>query len=248
MLAAFATKFVSFSKRPCSCAQICSYAACLELATPTELEICIPDIAYLSLSGAVSAKNSQAEPQALVGPVSATTGYGWAASRSSGSVSRGSPLLPIAAATFLSNPSYLARHTGDCRNNLRNSSGESSANVLRSVPPWLRSNLESLVMPARRFHGHTSWQMSHPKTVIAQSSLGTLAGSISPRFSIVRYEMQRRASSSPPACPVRHNRLRRTAVDAARTSSAAIRRRASRGERNRKQQFAEKKPGALPVD
>src|SRR5215469_4928605 len=45
-----------------------------------------------------------------------------------------------------------------------------------------------------RFHGQTSWQMSQPKTVepiAARNSSG-----ITPRSSIVKYAIQRRASST----------------------------------------------------
>jgi hypothetical protein len=57
-----------------------------------------------------------------------------------------------------------------------------------------RASATSRVGGAWRFHGQTSWQMSQPKS---QSPIGAWNSSaMAPRCSIVRYAMQRRASSA----------------------------------------------------
>ena len=57
----------------------------------------------------------------------------------------------------------------------------------------LAANAASPVIPARAFQGHTSWQISQPKTCLPTPSRNS--SGIAPRSSIVRYEMHRRESS-----------------------------------------------------
>ncbi len=70
--------------------------------------------------------------------------------------------------------------------------------------PCLGLKSSSVVSRAYRFHGQTSWQSSQPKMRLP---IGRRSGSgIGPLSSIVRYEMQRLASSSNGAtiAPVGH--------------------------------------------
>ena len=95
-------------------------------------------------------------------------------------------------------PRYFARHTGVRRNWRRKSCSVicARAGSGSSEPPTWNSG--SLVKEARRFQGQTSWQMSHPNRLLPIFPCRSSA--MSPRFSIVKYERQERASSRHPSC------------------------------------------------
>src|SRR5579883_2100946 len=93
---------------------------------------------------------------------SATTASWSAAICSSALRNRASPLFPIAIATFLRNPEYFGRASGLFRNISRNSSSVKPASSSRSGAALALS--KASVVGARQFHGHTSWQTSHPNT------------------------------------------------------------------------------------
>ena len=97
---------------------------------------------------------------------SATTGSGSSLSFFSVGTNFLSPLFPIAITAFLRRPESLARRIGDPRNTVRNSSCCISASQSRAglTSPSRASNSGAEVAGALRFHGQTSWQMSHPKT------------------------------------------------------------------------------------
>ena len=76
----------------------------------------------------------------------------------------GSRLFPMAIATLRMKPAYRARDTGLCRNISRNVCSVRPASLQRGGVICCGANACSGVRGARRFQGHTSWQMSHPNT------------------------------------------------------------------------------------
>ena len=90
-------------------------------------------------------------------------------------------------------PAGFARIKAVPWNRVRSSS--SLISTIRSAPGYDVEGRKdgSPVSGAFRFHGHTLWQMSQPNCHGPSASAS--AGSMAPRCSMVRYEMQRRASS-----------------------------------------------------
>jgi hypothetical protein len=99
---------------------------------------------------------------------------------------RVSPLLPMAMATLRRNPEKRDRLTGEPKNHRPKSASSSEASHSRAgfTSSWRGTSSASPVTDAFLFHGQTSWQMSHPKTlrpIPARRSSGK-----EPLFSIVR--------------------------------------------------------------
>jgi hypothetical protein len=125
------------------------------------------------------------------------------ASFSSGARKRSSLALPMAIATLRRKPLYRARGIGLARNISRNSSSESAASFSSGGAKCAAAKAGSSVTGARRFHGHTSWQISQPKTW--RPMAGRASSGAAPRSSMVKYEMHSRESSAhsgPSARPV----------------------------------------------
>ena len=124
---------------------------------------------------------------------SATIALDDSASLSRGARKHSDFAFPMATATLRRNPAYRDRVTGELRKSSRNSPSLKAASRARSGAKWRGAKAASPVDGARRFHGQTSWQMSHPKTcgpMAARSRSG-----MPPRSSMVKYEMHRRESS-----------------------------------------------------
>ena len=91
-------------------------------------------------------------------------------------------------------PRKPARRTGEPLKTRSNDARQvKPATRARDSPaPPRGSNSASTAIGALRFHGHTSWQMSHPNTCRPIRSINS--GAISPLCSMVRYEMHLVAS------------------------------------------------------
>ncbi len=118
---------------------------------------------------------------------SRTTGSSSPASRSSAGRLSASPALPSATATLRSSPRRLARFTGLRRKRSRKASSPRSGElgeVRRHQPPAAARRPPPPRWRRFRFQGHTSWQMSQPKTWRPRPSRSVLrAGAAFARWS-----------------------------------------------------------------
>ncbi|ODT04187.1 MAG: hypothetical protein ABS52_05920 [Gemmatimonadetes bacterium SCN 70-22] len=129
-----------------------------------------------------------------------TSGSSSESAAASAATSSGDPALPSTTAELRFNPRSLARFMGEPLKAAENSgcdmASSSRASDLASLPDSAgrAANAGSDSSFANLWlYGHTSWQMSHPYS--SSPSNGRKASGISPRCSMVRYEMHLRASS-----------------------------------------------------
>ena len=134
---------------------------------------------------------------------------GWrsASARESAGTALASPALPRATQTLRSRPARPARRRAEPRISRRSWAAPSPSTRTRSRSAGedgRSSGSGSVRAGAAALNGQTSWHTSQPNTRVPMAMRSSRG--MGPRFSMVRYEMQRRASSDigPLKAPVGH--------------------------------------------